>query len=763
MQRRTSEEIILLGVLAFSFAYRLLLMTWNTFPPGADIGLHESVIKSITNEKTSLFWNPYHMGGGISVTNPGYHIFTAFVIAFTGAPDYLAQAMVSSLFSAAMALCAFLIVRRLWNKSAALVAAFLVAFSRSDISILSWGGYPNIVTLMLIPLVFYMFFNYSRFSTRVHIAVTSLLVSAIFLTHLFSAFVFVTIAAIALFFSAVTFRRTSSAKLKAVSWLVPILAGFLLVSPYLLETIPIYFSSEGAITGAVSLMKNAVIETRLVPIEVFLLALVPTFLFFLLSKVYRRRLLTAQAILFSIWVLVPAAMTQSHLLGLYLDYERFIYFLEFPAIIFIALLIFWGSKLITKTLHLLFNKVNKKDLKTTQTREILTYRKSAPKAAFATLVLLFLFVSVFYVPMFAAPSAGIKIVESYQVMSTAGYEAIQWIKTNTPPSSVCVADAEFGWWLSGFACRPTLSAVDPQYLILSREFEPATAAADILRAGCFIDNGLVRVVQTGTYLKADQHQLMAKTNTSYVVYPFFSLGTPESSFVYLDKGAPKQLELNKMPIVETVFSNNSDRASFTVTRSDQVFDFVEEITVYKGIRFIQYSLKIQTKAENVGLSWLHLPFQSRGIQMQYANSIAWLDESIHGFSQIVFSQEQQLGDTVIIQENPHFLELVYDLKGKASVKIEFYVGFFNYLSLSENDKPDFINRVMAKDTESCFIQVSDLPLEYFDYQKAIRDWNVSFIAVRNMDFITRFVEDPMFNLVFKNSEVAVFQVRNSAK
>ena len=46
-------------------------------------------------------------------------------------------------------------------------------------------------------------------------------------------------------------------------------------------------------------------------------------------------------------------------------------------------------------------------------------------------------------------------------MNKPGYDAIQWIKNSTPTNSVFVADALYGWWLGGFAQRPTVSAVEP--------------------------------------------------------------------------------------------------------------------------------------------------------------------------------------------------------------------------------------------------------------------------------------------------------------
>ena len=53
-------------------------MLWEGYPPGADIGLHNSVIYSITGSgNVDFLYNSYHIGGGLSLTFPGYHIFTA--------------------------------------------------------------------------------------------------------------------------------------------------------------------------------------------------------------------------------------------------------------------------------------------------------------------------------------------------------------------------------------------------------------------------------------------------------------------------------------------------------------------------------------------------------------------------------------------------------------------------------------------------------------------------------------------------------------
>lgn len=165
MLKANKTYLLLLLIFTFSFVYRLVLMLWDTFPSGADIGLHNSVIYSITGSgKVDLFYNFYHMGGGLSLTFPGYHLFASTIMLMTGLPEYVAHAAIVSLFSALIVLAAFLITRCVWSEPAAYIVAFLAAISRFDIEMLLWGGYPNVITLMLIPVIFYLYLQKDRFS-----------------------------------------------------------------------------------------------------------------------------------------------------------------------------------------------------------------------------------------------------------------------------------------------------------------------------------------------------------------------------------------------------------------------------------------------------------------------------------------------------------------------------------------------------------------------------------------------------------------------
>ena len=94
-------------------------------------------------------------------------------------------------------------------------------------------------------------------------------------------------------------------------------------------------------------------------------------------------------------------------------------------------------------------------------------------------------------------------------MDNPGYQAIQWAKQNTPPGSVFVSDALYGWWLGGFAERPTLSAVEPQYLTVARELDPALNASQLLDTDYMIDNGYIQVREDGGYLARHNPEFLA--------------------------------------------------------------------------------------------------------------------------------------------------------------------------------------------------------------------------------------------------------------
>ena len=180
--------------------------------------------------------NFYQMGGGTSLTFPGYHIFASSVMMMTGLPEYTAHAVIVALFSSLIVLCAFLITKSIWTESAAFIVAFLVAISRFDIEMLLWGGYPNVITLLLIPLTFYLYLQKDRFSKVPFLVSTSILAGSIFLTHSLSAGIFVVVTFLTSLFILIAPKKIGTSRKTVLYWLLPIVIGVILVSPFLMQT-----------------------------------------------------------------------------------------------------------------------------------------------------------------------------------------------------------------------------------------------------------------------------------------------------------------------------------------------------------------------------------------------------------------------------------------------------------------------------------------------------------------------------------------------
>ena len=300
MLKANRTYVLLLLIFTFSFVYRMLLMFWSSFPPGADIGLHNSVISSITGSGNTNFMNNYYqMGGGISLTFPGYHIFASGVIMMTGMPGYMAQAVIVALFSSLIVLCAFLITKSVWTESAAFIVAFLVAISRFDIEMLLWGGYPNVITLLLIPLTFYLYLQKDRFSLTPFLVSTSILVGSIFLTHSLSAGIFVGVTFLTVLFVLISPKTLSTSRKTALYWLAPLIIGAILVSPFLAQAVPTYLNDNSSAPGVqgVSDITSAILSTRILPLEMVLPLFLIILAFALFSKKYNGRFLSLPTLL----------------------------------------------------------------------------------------------------------------------------------------------------------------------------------------------------------------------------------------------------------------------------------------------------------------------------------------------------------------------------------------------------------------------------------------------------------------------------------
>jgi len=760
-------------------------MLWSGHPPGADIGLHNSVIYSIVGSgPTDFLYNYYHIGGGISLTFPGYHIFTSSVMMITGMTatmEPIAHALVVSLFSALLVLAAFLLTRRVWSTSAALVVAMLVAISRFDIEMLMWAGYPNVITLLLIPVTFFLYLQKDRFSALPYYASTAILISSLFLTHSLSAGIFVAITAVAVFCIFFAPKALGTSRKTVFYWLLPIMFGAVLVLPFLFQAVPAYLSDNAYLNGSAGsdIIGSATLSARVLSlwIVVPLFGLIPAFM--VLSKQLSKKWLTLPSFLLSVWVLVCLILTQGYLVKLPFDYNRFLYFLILPLLMFMGILIDCTAAFTARVTNAYRTLIGQTQTTARTMHSKLNRASSAltQKRIYSIVMLVLLVFSFIAIPLFMSPvfyAVGESIQSFYQTMDNQGWEALQWAKQSTAGNAVFVANAQYGWWFGGFAQKQTLSAVDPQYLSLNREVDNSTFARNLLDTDYMIDNGLIQVRDDGGYVARHNPEILVDQNWTYYPFSFFNFDNKDTSIRYhTDDGSLHQVHLNELTVIDMHMENDDQHATISVTLGNTDLNFTKLTTVVKDIRFVTVTSTVSAIRPNVSLEWIDISIQTAGTQIQYGddiNTVGFVDIGTKSFGQLIFPTTPTR--VKILPGSPSMVALTYSIDGSPQSQISIQSGAYSALNDPQyyNEKTlmdNFFSKRMAENLNTA-LQPSDTPgkqhnLTVFDYKTEIETRNINYIICTHTETVVKpkFQNDPLFSLVFINEEVAIYKANGN--
>lgn len=776
MLKDSDKRLVLLAsIFILAFTYRIILMTRATYPSGADIGLHNSVIYSIIGSgNVDFFNNFYQMGGGLSLTFPGYHIFVSQIMLMSGMPEYLVHAIVVSLVSSVIVLVSYLITRKVWKESAALVVAFLVAISRFDIEMLLWGGYPNVITLMLIPLTFYLFIQKDRFSLLPFYVSTAVLTASIFLTHTLSTLVFVSIT-LAMIILIVAFgKKIGATRQSALSWFLPLVFGAILVIPFIVNAVPAYLAN-----GSVWDIDQATLSTRILPAEIILplFAVIPLYL--LLSKKYQKRWFAVPTLLLVLWLLVPLIFTQGYLYDFVIDYNRFLYFVLTPVVILIGVFVDHGSGFFARVIDTYRTLTSQLSGPKQATRRRLSKlsakisRSLTRQNIYGGFLVGFLLVCFAAIPIFMTPQKGIEIQEFYQVMDDSRFGAMQWIKENTPENARFVSDDNYGWWFSGFAQRPTISAVDPQYLALSREFNDSQFARYLLDTNYLIDNGEIQVREDGGYLERHNPEILVRLNWTYFPFSFFNFNSNQTRIEYEVDGDSRFVNLYELPFKDSFIENDTQQATISITRGNGYFNYTQLTKVYRGSSFVDIEIKLEANTDNVIFEYLHTTVESSGksIKPERKDTIGFIAEGVKAFGQLIFKDCVPDYTSRLTDSSSCIVNLDYDLGDSKEKEILIAATTYSVtdsLEYYNNEETisSFFNPIITENVKSPAMPKDKPFVEVFDYQAELEDKDISYVAIRHTDvrfsdIRYKFLKDPAFNLVFINNGVAIFEVKNS--
>ena len=729
-----------------AFMFRVAVIFRGGYPPTVtyDIGLHSSIINLILDEGKLPQWNPYHMGGEPLATPPGYHLFASFIVLFTGMPLLVAQTLIAAFFSSFAVFPMYLISKKIWRSSGAgFLSAFFVTVSDLSLEMLGWGGYPNVISLTLIVIIFYLFLKNTEQTNRFNLFTAALIFAGFILTHLFSLFVLLSILIvyISLLLIGKTLKLAGTNGLNTIRFFsVSTALGILFASPWLLRVSGFYLDmlSEGVFLGGIEGNRILILFSRYVDIKILgLIGVVfPTLFMF---KASRGRYVDSESLLLITWYLVPLVLTQSYIVGVSVDYPRFIYFAEFPGLSILSAVMFYLFRYVSnaiKKFHVLkWNWVE----------------KTASRITLPAILLVVYVIS----PLSITPMQAVATTDFYTSIRKPEATVIDWIQQRTSNSAILVSDHPYGWWLSGVAQRSTLSAVSPEFLLYPNEIEVSESARILLDTDYYIDNGLIQVSEDGPYVARHNPIFAIKTKRGYS-RPLFYFNDTETTIFFQRKHLRGTIDLSDLNMIEaSEISRNENSVVLKTIRENDFLKVEKTLEVHRGVRFAELSYEIKTEDEETSIGWV------RFIQHIIWEGKVALNQSMMGFYDIY---EKVCGQTIFKEHYPKMkiyaadkmssVEFLYTTEDDSFIRIKFLIGVFN----AENMKYEEVLETYDEFFRNPQQIVADLPIIARDYLEIIKSYNISFIICRNQETYPKFSNDPHFRVVYNSVHVAVFQV-----
>ena len=691
------------------------------------------------------------MGGEPLATPPGFHFFVSTLILLSGMPMLLAELVTAMFFSSVVVFPAYVVSKRIWkNSSSGLLGAFFATISALSFEMISWGGYANVISLAMIVTIFAVFVRALEDSNRLHLLMGVILFAATTLTHTFSLFVFFPILAL-YFFLLLLGKALKLKNLKVLRTLrffaVSVVLGVLVVGPWVLRVLDFYIgaSSSGTLFGGLEANRDLILANRTVQPVLLTLSVVilPTLL---MLKESRHKWFDSVGLLLISWYFVPVVMTQAYIFGIFTDYSRFMYFIDFPGVIIIAGGLFYLFHYASLGIRI------STPIKLTRIKKILP--------TIASLGILFIFIMVSLWSIF--PSEAMHRVDWYTTIQRPEASTIEWIRNNTPEDSVLVADHLYGWWLSGVSERTTLSAADLEFLIYAHEVEVAKAAQLLLDTNYFIDNGLIQVRNDGPHLLRRSPEFSIETWDGKVISLFcFQDNGTKMAYEWTNENGTKtsrEILLANMKIVEpTVLVANENSAKMTTAYEDEFSTVKKTVTVQQGVRFAEVSYDIQVKSYGTNLFNIWLPIYTEKGNVTIDSSLSkfgFYDPDNRMCGEVIFEEPLPAEINRIEKDANRFL-MLFRQPWEHHINIEMLVGVFDAQNLSY---PDQVNTKYDEFADSPLEVVSSEPLFAWHYKEMLKEYDVTFLVCREKYLYDRLLEDPKFRKTFTGGEVSVFQV-----
>ena len=430
--------------LAFAAFFSILVFLLFFFIVGAN-GLILGNDPAVHLQRAEMFLNAGRIPlSDIAWYPPLYHIVLATFMAFTGATsvDQMLVLMkaVTALINCLLVFSVYLIAAKFFSKKTGALAAALLLLCFPLYEINSWGGYTSVLSMAFMVLAFMYLASplKSAWSSLLTFTLGFSVVMSHQLATFLSVFILPPFVIVVLVRSKGHYPKALIAALLGggiaflIYYLMPIL-------PYLGDIVSIVFFQA----------KTMIYQIPAVSFNEFMTNF--GFVLFLAFAGFavgffelRKKKFLSFYLLLSMAFIVPLFLSQSYLVGIYLPYQWFVYYLIPPLAVFAAVSL---SFLIDAVSLSYFN--NKKGWKNVVLKTV----------SVATVIVLVAVMLVRFQTVSGKIGEG---TTYYSISDVNSYNAGSWIKSNFPdlPDQIVVTEKP-GHWFSVFSGKPVIGETNP--------------------------------------------------------------------------------------------------------------------------------------------------------------------------------------------------------------------------------------------------------------------------------------------------------------
>jgi hypothetical protein len=755
VQGEKCEKIFLVLLSAFTAFNFYILLSSNGFILGNDPAVHMSkayeILKLGRVSFSEIAWYP-----------PLYRILLAEYMIFTGASDFESVLLLAKFLTIAfdwlLVFSVYLLGKKLVNRDVGVIASSLILLCFPLYEINFWGGYPSLLTIVYICLLlFYLPTKREGFVSKL---ITFVIAFCLVLTHHFATFLAIAVLTFYALVMLLVFRR--SLKFTFIAAGLGMLAAFILwYVPIILPYINVFISHTFFnVRTYLNLTWRVSFDVFIMSFGfIILFAFLGVLLTFYISKEKEEM---EYYTLLCLSFLIPLFFSQSYFFGVLLPYDRFVYYLMPPAVVFAAAATYLAVRYAVSC-------ITKVDLR------IPKYRLKA--IVIASLVILLL-ASRF--PVLTGKVC--EAVDYYSYLDHQSYNAGVWLKNAYPHEAKLIVSEKPGLFFGIVSDKPTIMETSP---VVQRE----AVAEVILTMAYEMEHPLTlfRVYEFPMPYERDQYNVLINNIWRRAAFLF----DEETSVSYTRDGKLFSMKISDLERrifwkvengcrklqIQYSFKNEFLLTESVEARNNQIPMFVDWVftPLSGGIENLKFNLSIHfdlyrsfEKAYIPGIlnwespwnkpsfvernrKWALVDFNPKNLSKNYVAVYDPLNRIFYAFK---FENYPEWGSIGVLSTNQiDALRLMYSLNNvDKNVSLSYSIVAFSEESFRKIDFNSF-------DEVFTLNIINNFTVQYRDYLTCAREEGIKFLVFDRDKFRNEFLNNGFLQLVYSNNRYVLCKIK----